>query len=540
MEVGPLIILGTAQFLMVLDSSVMNVAISTLVEDFDTTVTQIQAVITLYSLVMAALLLTGAKLGDIFGSRRILAIGMVIYASGSALTAVSWSVPSLTFGWSILEGIGAALVLLALVATNFEKEQRVDAYAIIGAMAGIGIAVGPILGGWVTTEMCWRVVFVGEVVLSLAILFSLGRLKKDEPVENRPSLDWVGSILSATGVGLVVYGILKATEWGWITPSNSPIEPLGLSLTPVMVAIGLIVLSAFWRWEQWLESQGKSTLVQTRLFSIPALRSGLETTLGQTLILASIFFTIPLYLQVVQGLDALDTGIRMLPVSIAMFITSIVGARLATRFSPRLLVRSGLGFLVLGVVVLLGTLEPDLDSFTFGLAMALLGVGIGLMVSQLANVVQSSVGEAEQSEGGGLLNTASQFGSALGVAFIGAITISILSSAFLADIAEDQRLPANLREEIALEIRGEVSFVPSAAVEAGATEAGLEIEEVQALVEGYEDSQIEALQTAVVAVAGVILLTFLMTGGLPSQVAGSAGQTALGRPEEIEPSKGSL
>jgi hypothetical protein len=169
--------------------------------------------------------------------------------------------------------------------------------------------------------------------------------------------------------------------------------------------------------------------------------------------------------------------------------------------------------------------------------MALLGVGIGLMVSQLANVVQSAVGESDQSEAGGALNTASQFGSALGVAFIGAITISILSSAFLADIAEDERLSANLRDKIVLEIRGEVSFVPSAAVEAGATEAGLEVEEVQALVDGYEDSQIEALQTAVVAIAGVVLLTFFMTGGLPAQLAAGAARASPGRSDAIEPSE---
>ena len=170
---GVLAVLGAAQFLMVLDQAVMNVAISQLVEDFDTTVTTIQTVIALYALVMAALMVTGGKLGDLWGRRRAFSIGLVIYAFGSALTAASWSVPSLMLGWSILEGIGAALVLpalVALVAGNYQGEDRAVAYGVLGGVAGAGIAVGPILGGWATTELSWRVVFVGEVVVAAGIL----------------------------------------------------------------------------------------------------------------------------------------------------------------------------------------------------------------------------------------------------------------------------------------------------------------------------------------------------------------------------------
>ena len=167
---GVLVVLGAAQFLMVLDQAVMNVAISQLVEDFDTTVTTIQTVIALYALVMAGLMLTGGKLGDLWGRRRAFTIGICIYAVGSALTAASWSVPSLMFGWSILEGIGAALVmpaLVALVAGNYEGNERAIAYGVLGGVAGAGIAVGPILGGWATTELTWRVVFIGEVVVAI-------------------------------------------------------------------------------------------------------------------------------------------------------------------------------------------------------------------------------------------------------------------------------------------------------------------------------------------------------------------------------------
>src|SRR6476469_1980734 len=204
---------------MVLDQAVMNVAISQLVDDFDTTVTTIQFVIALYALVMAGLMLTGGKLGDILGRRRVFAIGLCIYGCGSALTAVSWHVPSLMLGWSILEGIGAALVMpamVALVASNFEGQDRAMAYGVLGGVAGAGIAIGPILGGWATTELSWRVVFAGEVVVAIGILLGTRLLKEPKREGTAPRLDWVGGTLSALGLGLLVLGVLQSSNWGWL------------------------------------------------------------------------------------------------------------------------------------------------------------------------------------------------------------------------------------------------------------------------------------------------------------------------------------
>ena len=203
----PLVALATAQFVMVLDQSVMNVSISQLVKDFDTTVTTIQAVITLYCLVMAMLMLTGGKIGDIIGRRRAFVIGLVIYGCGSALTSVAPTVGVLTLGGSILEGIGAALVLpalAALIAGNFEGPERKIAYAVIGGVAGAGIAVGPILGGWATTEYSWRIVFLGEVVLVAFILAMTPRVGDSLRTGPAPRLDVVGSVLAAAGLGMGV------------------------------------------------------------------------------------------------------------------------------------------------------------------------------------------------------------------------------------------------------------------------------------------------------------------------------------------------
>src|ERR671922_1579632 len=290
-----LAVLGVAQFLMVLDQAVMNVAISQLVDDFDTTVTTIQVVIAFYALTMAALMLTGGKLGDIIGRRRAFAIGLCIYGAGSALTAASWSVPSLMLGWSILEGIGPALVLpalVALVAGNFQGSDRAIAYGVLGGVAGAGIAVGPILGGWVTTDFTWRLVFVGEVVVAIGILFGTRWIREPARRGRAPKLDWIGGVLSAAGLALIVMAVLQASNWGWLLPSSSPVEPFGLSLTPFVLAAGGVILAGFRAWERRREEGGFDPLVHFSLFSIETLRGGLAMLLAQNLILMGIFFTI--------------------------------------------------------------------------------------------------------------------------------------------------------------------------------------------------------------------------------------------------------
>ena len=322
-------VLGAAQFLMVLDQAVMNVAISQLVEDFDTTVTTIQMVIALYALVMAGLMLTGGKLGDLWGRRRAFSIGLVIYGAGSALTAASWSVPSLMLGWSILEGIGAALVLpalVALVAGNYKGADRAIAYGALGGVAGAGIAVGPILGGWMTTDFTWRLVFVGEVVVAIGILLGTRMIREPEREQGAPGLDWVGSVLSASGLALIVFGVLQASNWGWLAPRASPIEPFGFSLTPFVIAAGALVLGGFVSWERRREERGLPPLVHLGMLRIRALRGGVAMLLAQNLILMGIFFTIPLYLQIVQGLDVLETGVQMLPASAGLFVAALAGS----------------------------------------------------------------------------------------------------------------------------------------------------------------------------------------------------------------------
>lgn len=516
----PLAVLSLAQFLMVLDQAVMNVAISQLVEDFDTSVTTIQGVITLYALVMATLMITGGKIGDILGRRRAFVVGLVIYAAGSALTAASWSVPSLIVGWSVLEGIGAALVLpalVALLAANYEGRDRITAFGVIGGVAGVGIAAGPIVGGFFTTQLSWRWVFIGEVIIAVLIVLTARFIVDARLIGRKPNLDVVGSGLSALGLGLIVFGMLQASVWGWLAPKDSPIEPFGFALTPFVVLAGGVVLSLFARWQRHRTSKGLDPLVRLELLLVARLRSGLGCFLSQSIILLGIFFILPLYLQIVLGFDALETGVKMLPISIAMFITSSSGPMLAGRFGPKRVVQAGFVLLIIAAFWMLRAIKPELEGSEFGVTLAVLGVAMGLIASQLGSVIQSSVGPEDRGEAGGLQYTAQQLGSAIGTALIGAVVISSLVAAFVGNISDQASIPSELTSAIEIEVSSGSSFVAADDVAAGLADAGVDNAEADAVVAEYREAQLLALKTGLLLAGLLSIVSLVFTRALPGR-----------------------
>jgi MFS family permease len=288
----PLAILAAAQFVMVLDSSVMNVSISQIVDDLDTTVTGVQLAITAYTLVMAAFMFVGAKLGDICGRDRAFGIGLAVYGLGSLTTALSPNLGVLLVGWSLVEGLGAVLVIpaiAALAAANYQGKERAFAYGILGGVAGAAIAVGPVIGGWVTTNFTWRLVFVGEVVVVIAILLVRKQMRPSPRPEHPPKLDVLGATLSAAGLGLIVFGILQSSSWGWLQPRDAPtiggkeVTPLGFSLVPFLIVGGVFLLWFFGLWQERRERLGQDTLLERALLRIESLRAGLVTLMSQQL-----------------------------------------------------------------------------------------------------------------------------------------------------------------------------------------------------------------------------------------------------------------
>jgi hypothetical protein len=260
---------------------------------------------------------------------------------------------------------------------------------------------------------------------------------------------------------------------------------------------------------------GLDPLFRPDILDIRPLNAGLKMFLAQNLILMGVFFSIPLYLQIVQGLNALDTGIRMLPVSVTMFIMSFVGARMSENWTPRQIVRAALWVLFLAVLMLLGSIEPVLEGYRFAASMALLGVGMGLLASQLGNVIQSSVGPKDRSEAGGLQYTAQQLGSAMGTALIGAIVISALAAAFVNEVAEDPRISDELSQEIGIELNGSITFASSDDLAAGLAETSLDADEADAIVDAYENGQLLALRIGLVAVAAIVIGAMFIARKIP-------------------------
>jgi len=405
--------------------------------------------------------------------------------------------------------------MAALIAGNFEGKDRKAAYAVIGGVAGAGIAIGPILGGWATTVLSWRIVFVGEVILVLGILAMTRYVGDALRAGPKPRLDVVGTVLSAAGLGAIVLGILESSTWGLIEPKDSPIEPFGLALTPFVLAAGGILLWAFVAWQRHREASDADPLVHLGLLRIPPLRSGLTGLFTQNLVLMGVFFTVPLYLQLVLGLDALQTGIKMLPASIGMFVAAAAGARLAVRYSVRAITRAGLSLAVLACLGLLATIQPDLADAAFALGMATLGAGMGLIASQLGLVVQSSVDASGRGEAGGLQFTGQQLGSSLGVALIGAIVLAGLTNTFATKIQSDPRITAEVAAQVSVAVGSGLDFVSSSQIEAAADAAGLDPASTTAIVDDYEAAQLRALKAGLLAAGLIALISLAFTRDLP-------------------------
>ena len=520
-----ILILAAAQFVMVLDSSVMNVSISQIVADLDTSIQGVQLAITAYTLVMAAFMLTGAKLGDIWGRDRTFAIGLMVYATGSLITALSPNLPVLLFGWSLIEGLGAVLVvpaIAALIAANYEGRERALAYGLIGGVAAAAVAVGPIIGGWVTTNFTWRYVFVGEVVIVAVILVLRTRMKQSPKPDQGASLDVVGAALSAGGFGLVVLGILQSSTWGWVQPkvvpviAGQPITPLGFSVVPFLILGGLGLLATLAWWVERRKARGEEALLDLDMLSVPPLRAGLSTLVSQQLVLMGTFFVLPVYLQVVLGLDALETGLKLLPLSITMFAAALLGPRVAAKRSPRRVAQAAFIFLAVGSVILLATIDVELNSLGFAVGLAVFGIGIGGLASQLGNVIMSSADPSQTNQAGGLQGTAQNLGASLGTALIGAILLGGLTSTFLTTIQQNPAIPPELATAITERASASgLEIVPVADVELALIEAGVEPSEAAAVAAEYGAAQLEGLRVALFAVAAFAVLSVWFTRRLP-------------------------
>lgn len=517
-----LMLLALAQFLMTVDASVMNVSIGALVDDLDTSVTAIQGVMTAYTLVMAASMITGAKIGDLIGRKRALRIGLVVYACGSLITALAPNVGVLLIGWSVIEGLGAALIMptvVALVASNFTGRRRAFAYGVIAAAAAVAIAAGPIIGGFVTAQFSWRWVFAAEVPIAAVILIG-SRAVADAPAAERPKLDLVGAALSAVGLGLVVIAVVQSGAWGWVQPKipdgpDATPELWGVSAVAWMLIGGLLVLWGFVAWIRRRAATGGAPLFDPALLETPQVMGGLSVLLLQYLVMMGMFFAMPLFLTMVLGLDSFETGLRMLPLSLALVVAAPAIPKLLPQVGPRRVCQAGLLAMLLAVLVLAARFEDGADASVTTLPFILMGLGMGALASQLGNVVVSAVPEERSGEVGGLQYTAQNLGSSLGTALIGAVVIAALSAQFLSGVQAADELSPQLKEQATVQFSAGVEFVSVAEVDDALSQTTLSQAEQDAVLRAYEDAQLKGLRKGMIVLALIVVGTLFLTGRLP-------------------------
>jgi Na+/melibiose symporter-like transporter len=386
----------------------------------------------------------------------------------------------------------------------------------------------------------WRLVFVGEVVIVAVILLLRKRLRPSPKAEPTPHLDVIGAALSACGLALVVFAILQSSAWGWVTPkgaltiNGNEITPLGFSVVPFMILAGLGLLWLFASWEERQARLGRDALLDLSLLKIETLRAGLSTLGMQQLVLLGTFFVLPVYLQVVLGLDAFETGKRLIPMSVMMLVAALLGPRAAARRSPRRVSQMGLGALAIGAVVLLATIDVTLNGLGFALGLAIFGVGAGLLASQLGNIIMSSVDPSRTNEAGGLQGTAQNLGASLGTALIGAVLLAGLTSGFIDRVEDDTSIPVEVRTQITAS--AEASGLQVVTVEqayAYLISAGLPPDDAASITDAYGQAQLDGLRNALGAVALFAVLAFWFTRRLPGRMPGSDTAAATRAPAAV-------
>ncbi len=424
--------LALAQFVASYAGSNMNVAISAIASDLGTSVAGIQTTITLFTLTMAALMIPGSKLTDIWGRKFCFLLGLIIYGAGALLAAAAQGLPLLIVGYSLLEGVGSALLIppiYILITMLFDDTTtRAKYFGVVSGAAGIGAAAGPLIGGLVTSFISWRASFILQVLIVAAIIW-LGRGIADPPLPaQRPTFDGLGAVLSALGLFFVVFGILQSGTYGWGTATQDYtiggtviIHQGGVSPVWLYVAIGVVILALFIGYSWARERHGRVPLVSVRLFTNLTSNLGLLTQNLQWLVLQGAFFVISVFLQQVRGYSAIQTGLVLLPATIGLLLSSAAAPRMARRHSQRRLIRFGffVTALGLGLLLVLGGTNPSVWSYLPGLF--LMGVGIGIMLTASVNLVQSAWPESVQGDISGVSRSVSNLGSSMGVAIAGSL-----------------------------------------------------------------------------------------------------------------------
>ena len=447
-----MVLLAMAMFVLVVDTSLMNVSISAVIDDLDTTASGVQSAIALEALVSAAFILINSKVGDLIGRKRAYVLGLLAYAVGALAMTVSQSLAAIVVFWAIIGGLGASLLLPAmqsLVHGNFTGAAQKQAYAMIGAAAAIAAALGPLIGGFVTTFLSWRVGFALEVVI-IAVVLSQIRLVKDVPYTGSREIDKVGAVLSVVGMGGVVLGILVWQEGG--------------EFVVLLMAVGAVALVSLARWLVRRKRESKVTLLDPDLFRKPNFTAGISAQMLQQVCLGGAMIVLPLFLQMTLEYNAMQAGLSLAPLSLTMFAVAILAGKRAGGRRPASIIRMGFLLAAVGMAILI-PIVPRVDSgWYLVVPLVIAGGGLGLLVSQLNNYALAPIEEERISEAAGVNSAAGSFGLSFGLAMAGGIMLAALSFSFTNLTESSDVIPPAQQQQIAVALENDAEVMSNTAL----------------------------------------------------------------------------
>jgi EmrB/QacA subfamily drug resistance transporter len=432
-----MVLLAMAMFVLVVDTSLMNVSISAVIADLNTTASSVQSAIALEALVSASFILISSKVGDLIGRKRAYVIGLCAYAIGALAMTVAQSVTTIIIFWAIIGGLGASLLLPAmqsLIHGNFTGAAQKKAYALVGAAAAIAAAVGPLLGGFVTTFLSWRVGFALEVVI-IAIVLSQIRLVRDVAYTGSRKVDGVGAVLSVIGMGGVVLGILVWQEGG--------------EAVAVLLAVGAVALGSLAWWLVRRKRDGRETLIDPGLFRVPNFTAGISGVMLQNICLGGAMIALPLFLQMTLEYNAMQAGLSLAPLSLTMFAVAMIAGRRAGDRRPAAIIRVGFVLSSLGIALIIPLVPRVSSGWYLVIPLMIAGSGLGLLVSQLNNYTLAPVEEERVSEAAGVNSAAGSFGLSFGLAVAGGVMLAALSLSFTHMTSNSRVIPPAEQQQIA-------------------------------------------------------------------------------------------
>ncbi len=510
-----LVVLALSLAIVVIDNSVLNVAVPYIIRDLKTNLSSMEWVISGYALIIATLLITVGRLGDIYGRRKIFMVGLVFFAIGSFIASIAPNVGILFFGEAFVEAIGASMMLtssLSLIVTEFRGRERAIAFGVWGSVAGAAAALGPLLGGYFTSYYSWRwSLRINVVVAIVAILGCV--FVKEAKGEQEKHFDFPGMFLSGAGLFSLVFALIEGKKYGWfgvneIFKIDSWQWPFTrVSVIPFAFLAAAVLLAGFFLWEYRLEKAGRAPLMRPSIFKNISFSVGLATVVIIGLGQFGIFFVMPIYLQNVLGLDAFHTGLLFLIAAATMFVVGPVTGFIASRISPKWIVTSGMFILAAGALLLRSELSSTATGWTLAPGLFVFGVGMAMASAQLTNIVLSSVPQKLSGEASAINATARQVGTSVGIAIIGMVLAGAITTGVQNNVKNDSKLPLPVKNKV-IESAGSTSFEGG---QFSQEEQKAPVEIVDAIKSDVENAIVDASKEAI-----AIATAFIVLGGFIS------------------------